>query len=152
MPNYAAATAYAKELGLPPPAGSPHSVPIPGTERPGRSPIYRHWRFTDKPLLTCLDPEVLTVDALFESSAEAFPNRPCLGTRAWIPATRSWDTKYRWMTYGEINKRRKNFGAGLVEVHKGIGYPKDKYGVGLWSQNRSEWQIVGKYLAQRNFW
>lgn len=48
----------ANELHAPPPRGQPYSVPLPGSEGVGRSTIYRHWRFTDKPLLSRLVPEV----------------------------------------------------------------------------------------------
>ena len=44
----------ANELHAPPPRGQPYSVPLPGSEGVGRSAIYRHWRFTDKPLLSSL--------------------------------------------------------------------------------------------------
>ena len=144
MYNQPAAAAYALELSKPPPYGSPQGVPLPGSERPGRTPVYRHWRFRDGPLLKTLDPAVRTIHDLFESSAQAFVNQPCLGTRAWLPATQTWDNKFQWMTYGQIAERRKNLGAGLVEIHKAVGYDHDKYGVGIWSQNRPEWQISGK--------
>lgn len=47
----------AKELGGPPPVGSPYSVALPGSEKPGRSKVYRHWGFQDG-LLKTLDPKV----------------------------------------------------------------------------------------------
>lgn len=33
-------------------------------------------------------------------------------------------------------------GAGIVELHKAIGVTDEKYGIGLWCQNRPEWQIT----------
>jgi len=50
--------ASADELHTPPPKGQPYSIPLPGSSAPGRSAIYRHWRFTDRPLLETLVPEV----------------------------------------------------------------------------------------------
>lgn len=47
----------ARELAVPPPHGSPYSVPLLGTELPDRSPVYRNWRF-QKELLATLDPHV----------------------------------------------------------------------------------------------
>lgn len=41
----------------PPPPGAKHSVAIPGSKKPGRSEVYRHWRFTEN-LLQTLDPAV----------------------------------------------------------------------------------------------
>jgi long-chain acyl-CoA synthetase len=44
----------AAELHDPPAKGQPYSVPIPGTQTADRTAIYRHWRFTDKPLFDSL--------------------------------------------------------------------------------------------------
>lgn len=142
---HAAADAYAKELRQPPPPGAPHGVALPGTESPGRSAIYRHWRFTDKPLLATLNPEVKTVHDLFDFTAQRWPNRPLLGYRPWVPETQTHQDRFEWINYGEVAKRRKNFGAGLMEIHEALFPGKAKFGVGLWSQNRPEWQLVGKF-------
>ena len=48
------------------------------------------------------------------------------------------------MDYQTVQRRRKNFGIGIVELHKQEGVTEEKYGVGLWCQNRPEWQITGK--------
>lgn len=136
--------AYFKRLTTPPPTGSPWGIPIPGSERPGRSAVYRNWAVRDEPLLTTFDPEIQSTHDIFEASAQRRPNARCFGTRHWNPQTQKWEDKYDWLTYGEIDTRRKNLGAGLVEIHQRINYPKDKYGVGLWSQNRVEWQITGR--------
>jgi hypothetical protein len=48
----------AQELQAPPPKGQAYSVPLAGSESEGKSAVYRHWRFTDKPLLDSLVPEV----------------------------------------------------------------------------------------------
>ncbi|GKT51919.1 long chain acyl-CoA synthetase 7, peroxisomal [Colletotrichum spaethianum] len=142
--------AYIQELATPPPPGSPYGVPIPGSEKEGRSAIYRHWRFRDGPLLSTFDPAVQTVHDLFEESAKKRPNSRCLGHRAWNPATKDWDNKYTWATYAEVAERRKNFGAGLVEIHQKIGITSDHYGVGLWSQNRPEWHITDLGAASQS--
>lgn len=47
----------AREISVPPPAGSPYGVPLPNSEQPGRSAVYRHWRFQDE-LLKSMDPNV----------------------------------------------------------------------------------------------
>ena len=47
----------AKQIYAPPPSGSPYSVALPNSELPGRSAVYRHWRFKDG-LLKSLDPNV----------------------------------------------------------------------------------------------
>jgi long-chain acyl-CoA synthetase len=132
----------AAELERPPPVGHPHGVPVPGTERPGRTPIYRHFLFRDQPLLTTIEPAE-SVHDLFELSVKRNPNFRALGVRKWIPEKQDWDNKYTWQTYAEVAERRKNMGAGIVEVVKAAGYNGDKYGVGIWSQNTPEWQITG---------
>lgn len=132
-----------KAIRAPPPPGSPCSLPILNSAVEGRSAIYRHWRFVDGPLLDTLDPAVLTAHDSFEIQVKKRPNARCLGTRNWDPATKTFG-KYEWNTYGETAERRKNFGAGVVELHKEAGVTEEKYGVGLWCQNRAEWQIAGK--------
>lgn len=134
--------AFIAKISQPPPAGTPYAVPLPGTERDGRTPVYRHVYFKDE-LLTTYDPALTTFHDLFEDTVRRRGNVKCLGTRPWNPTTKSWDNKYEWINYAEVAERRKNFGAGIVELHKRIGVTADKYGVGLWSQNRAEWQITG---------
>ncbi|KAI1781061.1 acetyl-CoA synthetase-like protein [Hypoxylon cercidicola] len=134
--------AYIKQLSTPPPPGSPYALPVPGTEREGRSAIYRHWRFQDKPLLDTYKPELRTFHDLFQDAVKRFPNNKCLGTRPWNPTTKSWENKYVWQTYTEVAARSKNFGSGIYELHRRIGIPPGNHGVGIWSQNRAEWQIA----------
>lgn len=136
--------AYIKSLTTPPAPGAPHGVAIAGTERPGRTAIYRHHKIGDGPLLTTFNPEIQSVHDLFENAVKKRPSKRCLGTRLWNPSTQSWADTYEWETYGEVAERRKNLGAGIVEIHKSIGHTLDKYPVGLWSQNRAEWQITGR--------
>ena len=131
--------------GKPPPDGSPYGVALPGSQRPNRSAIYRHHKFVDGPLLPSFDPAVQSVHDLFEISVARRPNKKCFGVRNWLPATKTWDDKFDWITFAEVRDRRKNLGAGLVEIHKRLNYNKDKYGVGIWAQNRPEWQIVGMF-------
>jgi len=59
------AQAKAAELTRPPPANTPYSVALEDSEQPGRSKIYRNWKYT-KSLLTSLDPAVSTAHELFE--------------------------------------------------------------------------------------
>ncbi|KAK4121782.1 acetyl-CoA synthetase-like protein [Parathielavia appendiculata] len=144
--------AYIATLATPPPPGAPYALPIPGTERPNRTPIYRHWRFQNGPLLETFDPAHRTIHDLFEYSVSQHPNNRCLGWRPWNPTTKTWEPKYVWMTYAEVAERRKNFGAGIVELHHRLGVTEDKYGVGLWAQNRPEWQITELALLSQSLW
>lgn len=135
--------ALVKALKAPPPPGAPYSVPIPGSEKEGRTAVYRHWRFADRPLLKTLHASILTAHDAFEHTVKKRPNNKCLGSRPWDAATKSFGN-YEWITYGEVALRRKNFGAGIVELHKKVGVTDEKYGVGLWCQNRPEWQLAGE--------
>ena len=133
--------AAADQFHVPPPTGSPYSVAVPGSESENRSAVYRHFRFPEK-LLQTLDPTILTYFDAFEASVKRKPNANCLGKRPWDPVTKTWGN-YTWQTYKEVAERRKNFGAGLVELHRKAGVTETRqYGVGLWCQNRPEWQIV----------
>lgn len=143
---------YIETIATPPPAGSPYALPIPGTERPNRTPIYRHWRFQNGPLLETFNPKHQTIHELFEYSVSQNPKNRCLGWRPWNPVTQTWEPKYVWLTYAEVAERRKNFGAGIVELHHRIGVKDEKYAVGLWAQNRPEWQITELALLSQSLW
>jgi len=131
----------ANELHAPPPRGQPYSVPLPGSEGVGRSAIYRHWRFADKPLLSRLVPEINTPHEAFENAVKKWGKSRCLGHRPYDAVTKTFG-QYVWEDYETVAIRRKNFGAGLVHLHKQAGVTASKYGIGLWCQNRPEWQIT----------
>lgn len=131
----------AKALHPPPPKGQPYSVPLPGTQKEGQSATYRHWQFADKPLLATLVPEINTPHEAFEATVARHPKNRCLGHRPYDAATKKFGA-YIWEDYETVAKRRKNFGAGLVHLHQQVGVNGSKYGVGLWCQNRPEWQIT----------
>ncbi|ETS77533.1 hypothetical protein PFICI_11407 [Pestalotiopsis fici W106-1] len=141
---------WLSKTASPPPPGSPYAVPVPGSEREGRSAVYRHWRFRDQPLLSTYDPSVRTFHELIQDTVRRFPNNRCLGTRHWNPATKSWDNKYTWQTYAQVAERSKNFGSGILELHRRVGVTADKFGVGLWCQNRAEWQITDIALSSQS--
>ncbi|KAK4197578.1 putative long-chain-fatty-acid--CoA ligase [Triangularia verruculosa] len=146
-------TAYINAIAQPPPPGTPYALPIPGTERPNRTPIYRHWRFQNGPLLETFDPAIRTIHDLFEASVARVPRNRCLGHRPWNVTTKTWENKFVWTTYADVAERRKNLGAGIVELHQRVGVTADqKYAVGLWSQNRPEWQITELALLSQALW
>lgn len=130
----------ATKIVSPPPPGAPYSVPLPGSEQSGRSAVYRHWRRKDG-LLYSLDPTISTAHECFEQAATAFPKSKCLGHRPYDAQTKTFG-QYVWQTYAQIQKRRAHFGVGLVALHEQAGVQGRQYGVGLWCQNRPEWQIT----------
>lgn len=78
------------------------------------------------------------------------PSHKCLGYRPFDSNTKSFGP-YQWMDYQTVQRRRADFGAGLVELHKSVGVTEEKYGVGLWCQNRPEWQLTGESSAPSLF-
>lgn len=76
------------------------------------------------------------------STAKRHATKKCLGHRPYDAQKKTWG-QYLWEDYATIHRRRANFGVGLVEVNRQAGVTDTKYGVGLWCQNRPEWQITG---------
>lgn len=130
-----------KELYTPVPPNQPQSIAVPGSQKPGHSPIYRHWKFQDGVLET-LDPNIRTIHQSFEAAVETYPKNKCLGHRPYNAATKSWGD-YVWLDYQTVAKKRTSVGAGLVQLHRQAGLWGGKFGVGLWCLNRPEWQITG---------
>lgn len=130
----------AEEYRKPPPKGQPYSITIPGSQKQGRTPVYRHQKCRDGVLQT-LDPAVLTGHDMFEFAAQKYPHAPCLGYRPWDSSRKAY-APYEWLDYETVQKRRADFGAGLVEIHAREGITGAQYGVGLWCQNRPEWQLT----------
>lgn len=131
----------ANKLMAPPPPGAPYSVPLPGSEKSGRSAVYRHWRRKDVGLVHTLDPEVRSAHDMFEQTAKRQPSAKCLGHRPYDAATKTFGP-YVWETYADVQARRANLGVGLVALHEAVGKSGSQYGVGLWCPNRPEWQIT----------
>lgn len=145
--------AFVKQLQKVPPPGSPYGLPVPGTERPNRTAAYRHWQFVDKPLCARHNPDLTTLHELFEHVSAKKPNGQLLGWRPWNPKTHTWEERFEWFTYREVAERRKNFGAGVVELNRRLGVsPDSKYGVGMWAQNRPEWEICNLGLVSQSLW
>jgi long-chain acyl-CoA synthetase len=134
----------------PPPVGVPYSAILPGSEQEGRSPVYRNWRNKDG-LMYTLDPSVSSTHDMFESAAKQVPNNRCLGHRPYDPATKTFGP-YVWETYADIQRRKTNFGAGLVGLLESVGVHGRQHGIGLWCQNRPEWQITDLACASQSLY
>lgn len=132
----------------PPPVGSPYSAIVPGSEQEGRSAVHRNWRFKDG-LMYTLDPSVSSTHDMFEQAAKQVPNNKCLGHRPYDPATKTFGP-YVWETYAEIQRRKTNLGAGLVGLLESVGVHGRQHGIGLWCQNRPEWQITDLACASQS--
>ncbi|KIV86397.1 hypothetical protein PV11_02008 [Exophiala sideris] len=130
----------ADEIRKPPPKGQPYSITLPNSEQPGRSAVYRHHKTRDG-LLETLDAAVLTGHDMFEYAAQKYAHHPCLGYRSWDSSKKAYGP-FEWLDYETVQKRRANYGVGLVELHAREGITGTQYGVGLWCQNRPEWQLT----------
>lgn len=88
---------------------------------------------------------------MFETSANRIPNAPLFGSRSYNSAKNVFNP-YEWVDYETIQKRRTDFGRGLVDVHAREGITGRQYGVGLWCQNRMEWQITDLACMSQNLY
>lgn len=144
------AVAEATKLIQPPPLGSPYSIPLPNSQQTGRSQVYRHWRRGDG-MLYSLDPAVTTAHEMFEAGCASKPNNRCLGHRPYDTKTGTWGN-YVWETYSDVQKRKTNFGKGMVELLESVGVSGRQIPIGLWCQNRPEWQITDlACMSQSNY-
>ncbi|KAK6004296.1 hypothetical protein QM012_009146 [Aureobasidium pullulans] len=123
-----------------PPKGSPFSVALSNSQVPGRSSIYRNWKFHDA-LLSTLDPNITTIHDMFERSANLYTTQNCLGYRPYKTESDDYGP-YSWISYNTVADRRRNFGAGLLRIHQDVCDSLPQAGVGLWCTNRLEWQVV----------
>jgi long-chain acyl-CoA synthetase len=140
----------AAKLHPPPPVGVPYNYIVPGSAQEGRSPVHRHWRFKDG-LLHTLDPAVSSTHDMFESAVKRVPNNKCLGHRPYDPATKIFGP-YVWETYTDVQRRKTNFGAGLVGLLESVGVHGRQHGIGLWCQNRPEWQVTDLACASQSLY
>ncbi|KAK9474253.1 eukaryotic long-chain fatty acid CoA synthetase (LC-FACS) [Dipodascopsis tothii] len=123
--------------------GEPQAVPLPGTEAPGLSPVYRNVLSQER-LVHSTHPEIQTQYDAFANSAKIFADRRFLGARYLLdPANDRW-SPYVWETYAEIAQRRTDIGAGLCYVNDTLlkNEATSKYSIALFSQSRPEWMIT----------
>lgn len=115
------------------------SVPVPGSEKEGYTPVYRN---SAVPELTTRE----TYYDVFNIGREKAHDRPCLGWRPFDFESGTFLPKYVWMTYDEVEEQRTAVASALAHLAAsgklGQGLPKSNWTVGIWCQNRPEWQIV----------
>lgn len=118
-------------------------IELPGTKRPGQTGIYRNAAW----------PELLNFKSehsrsslyeVFQSGLQRCPNEPCLGHRPIISINPlKFAPYYSWETYAQVDERKRNLGSALQLLwQEGRAGGGDLPTIGLWSQNRPEWQIV----------
>ncbi|OSD07565.1 acetyl-CoA synthetase-like protein [Trametes coccinea BRFM310] len=128
---------------LPPDADyTKQTIALPGTERPGQTPIYRHSQFE---LVTLDTPGVFT--NLLEVWDEGFrrskggpflAHRPVLSRKPLKLANH-----YEWQSWTQVDARRRAIGSAVhrmfLDGELGGG---DMDTVGIWSKNCPNWLIV----------
>ncbi|PPQ64003.1 hypothetical protein CVT24_009377 [Panaeolus cyanescens] len=123
------------------------SVEVPGTKRPGQTGHYRNgiWGLVDENTPNSL----VTLDQIFADGLKNGKNAPFLGHRPIISTNPlKFAPSYSWITYGEVDTRRRYVGSALHALFKSgeIGGGEFET-VGIWAPNCPEWQIIDLGLA-----
>ena len=115
-------------------------VPIPGTEKPGFSPIYRNKRVFvqqggELAHANANSPEARTLIDVLRGAAMKYENSPCYGQRV-HNEDGSWGD-FEYLSYREFYQNVIDFGKGLLELGLQRG---DR--VGIYSNNSIWWQTI----------
>ena len=129
------------------------SVPLPNTEAPGFSPIYRN-AFSPDALLNVPYPGLDTLYKLFEYAVDVHGNKPALGSR--VKNSDGTFGEYVFQNYDTIRTRRNNLGSGIFfilqnnpyktdsDAHKKLKYDpnsENSFILTIFSHNRPEWAL-----------
>ncbi|KZT57438.1 acetyl-CoA synthetase-like protein [Calocera cornea HHB12733] len=131
------------------------SAEVPFTKKPAQT---GHYRNTAQPELITIDSPDLpfkTVPAILDYALKRYPNN-----YRWLghlpvtkPATKEspveYASEYKWITYAEGAKRRKDIGSGIELLYEAGLVGKNDQGletVGIWTKNCPEWQLVDNAL------
>ncbi|KAI6150965.1 long-chain-fatty-acid-CoA ligase [Pisolithus tinctorius] len=117
------------------------SVTVPGTKQPGQTHHYRNAFYG------LLDPDSpnypKTLQDIFNNGYSFNPDAKLLGHRPVISRSPLKFGPYVWQTYREVDVRRRRIGSALHRLFAtGELKAADMETVGIWSQNRPEWQLV----------
>ncbi|KAG0140300.1 hypothetical protein CROQUDRAFT_674731 [Cronartium quercuum f. sp. fusiforme G11] len=127
------------------------AIEVPGTRKPGQTGHYRNAQFSE--FTTVESPDVnfpKTEYEVFNHGLGFSYNKPCVGHRPINSTSGDFEPFHVWQTYSEIDKRRTEFGSGLIKLRKdGILGPGNltEWSVGIWTHNRPEWQVCYQAAA-----
>ncbi|KAG5638150.1 hypothetical protein H0H81_001535 [Sphagnurus paluster] len=130
---------FVTPVTIPWPENAPYdkqSVAVPGTKRPGQTAHYRNgiWGLVDVHTPKALK----TVDEIFETGLAGGRDRPLLGERPiLIKNPLKFANHYSWLTYGEVDIRRRYVGSALLSMFASGQLGGGEFDtVGIWSANR----------------
>ncbi|ODV80483.1 long-chain-fatty-acid CoA ligase [Suhomyces tanzawaensis NRRL Y-17324] len=137
------------------PTSTANAVPIPGSQKPGHSAVYRN-AYSPNKLVSTVHPSITTLHQLFEHSAQVNGPDRCFGTREQLADGTFGD--YVFNDYNNAHKRKTDIGAGIFwvlqnnpyrtdsEAHARIQYDpnatESPFIVTLFSANREEWALT----------
>ncbi|KAL1950764.1 hypothetical protein VTO73DRAFT_5888 [Trametes versicolor] len=133
------------QFPIPLPAGTDYtkqSIPVPGTERPGQSAVYRHAQF---PLVTLGTPGVYTnLNELYAEGFRLGKGRPFLGHRPILSKKPLQYANYHvWQSWTEVDARRRAVGSAMHKMFQsGELGGRELDTVGIWSKNCPNWLLV----------
>lgn len=129
----------------------PQAVPLPESQEPGYSPVYRFAKTKDS-LLSTYHPKITTMYEAFEATVNVSKDDDALGDRSYDSATKSWGP-YNYISYNQFRERRNDFAAGMVNVvekHTGLTPLKKKYVPATYAPNCPNWIIVDMACVSQN--
>lgn len=88
-------------------------VPIPGTEEPGYSGVYRNKAFSNG-LKKTLTPYLTTYHEFFKNAVSLYEDNPCLAGRKYDYNSKKSADTYSSKTYKEVDELKSNYGSGLL--------------------------------------
>ncbi|MBW0528599.1 hypothetical protein O181_068314 [Austropuccinia psidii MF-1] len=146
LPPYAIISDSLPILAPSPPNLDQQSIEIPGTRKSGQTGHYKNARFPNLTTIANLNQRVPHTDyEMFNFGLGRSFDKPCLGHRPINPTTGHLESFFTWQTYQDVDRRRTNFGSGLLHLQSQQQLGQiDRTGwvVGVWTHNRPEWQIT----------
>ncbi|OCB84221.1 acetyl-CoA synthetase-like protein [Sanghuangporus baumii] len=116
---------------------SKQGIEVPGTRRPGQTGAWGLSTVADQP-------HVRVLPDIFELGLKLSTNERYLGHRPIVSKNPlKFADHYVWETYNQVDQRRRNVGSALHRYFTdGVLGGGEMPTVGIWSQNRPEWQII----------